>query len=198
MLVNQLFNSTGTENSQEVYNFFHTYCLDMFDSVTLIDNAITLTKGTATIAFNNAVSANTTITLESGQVKSFTDSNYRKLTQVVRFDNGVLIKSTESKLDNTFIIKTNNNTLMIMHFDSGSSASTKYIADMQNSTNFNSLSLSAIQATKTSFAPVLIPESDNIPIDFYFNPFYQYDIVGTMSTGSLNFVTATKFCAKYS
>lgn len=198
MLINQLFNSTGTENSQEVYNFFHTYCLDMFDSVTLVDNAITLTKGTATIVFNNANSANTVITLESGQAKTFTDSNYRKITQIVRFDNGILIKSNESKLDNTFIVKTNNSTLMIMHFDSGSTTATKYIADMQDSSNFNQLTVQAIQATKTSFAPVLIPDSDNIPIDFYFNPFYQYDIVGTMSTGSLNFVTAVKFCAKYS
>lgn len=198
MLINQLFNSTGTENSQEVYNFFHTYCLDMFDSVTLVDNAITLTKGTATIVFNNANSANTVITLESGQAKTFSDSNYRKISQIVRFDSGILIKSNESKLDNTFIVKTNNNTLMISHFDTGSTTATKYIADMQDSSNFNSLTVQAIQATKTSFAPVLIPDSDNIPIDFYFNPFYQYDIVGTMSTGSLNFVTAVKFCAKYS
>ncbi len=182
MIIKQTFSgNTAQDCAQETYNFFNTYCLDIFDNVDLTENVVTLTKGNAKIKISPMQSVDIVkVTLANGREGGAGGSN-KYLTKVIKTSKGVMFRTSSNT--SHFINKTSATLFMINPNDSNT------FADLLYSSNFsNHMNMTKIICNSTAFAPIVIDDSSNNTDGIYYTPFMQYDLAfGTISTGNLNF-----------
>lgn len=182
MIIKQTFSgNTAQDCAQETYNFFNTYCLDIFDSVNLTDNVVTLTKGEAEIKISPLQSVDIVkVTLANGREGGCGGVD-KYLTKAIKTSKGVMFRTSN---DTSHFINKTSKTLFMINPNDGIT-----FADLLYSTNFsNHLNMTKIVANNTAFAPIVIDDSDNNTDGIYYTPFMQYDLAfGTISTGNLNF-----------
>lgn len=182
MIIKQTFSgNTAQDCAQETYNFFNTYCLDIFDDVDLTENVVTLTKGNAEIKITPRQSTDIIkVTLANGRDGACGGTD-KYLTKAIKTSKGVMLRTSNNT--SHFINKTNTTLFMINPNDSIT------FADLLYSTNFsNHLNMTKIICNSTAFAPIVIDDSSNNTDGIYYTPFMQYDLgFGTISTGNLNF-----------
>lgn len=181
-MIKQTFSgNTAQDCAQETYNFFNTYCLDIFDSVDLTNNIVTLTKGNSKIEIFPLQSDDLIkITLANGTEYSCGSSN-QKLTKIIKTSKGIMFKTSGDKVH--FINKTNTTLFMVNPTEFATFADLLYSPTFIQHTD-----MTKIMCNSTSFAPIVIDNSDNLPDGLYYTPFMQYDLgFGTISTGNLNF-----------
>ena len=182
MIIKQTFSGNSAQDcAQETYNFFNTYCLDIFDNVDLTDNIVTLTKGNAEIKISPLQNVDIVkVTLANGREGSAGGVN-RYLTKAIKTSKGVMFRTSNNT---THFINKTSTTLFMVNPNDGIT-----FADLLFSTNFsNHLNMTKIICNNTAFAPIVIDDSDNNTDGIYYTPFMQYDLAfGTISTGNLNF-----------
>ena len=170
-------------NAQEVYNFCNTYCLDIFDSVDLANNVVTLTKGSARITIHPRYSSSSAMIqfyLANSHEGSAGGSN-KYITKAIKTKNGVVFYSSNNSPH--FINKSGNTIISFNPKDNST------LANLNDSTDFTNLtSMTKVICNSTSFSPVIVPDSITPTNGLYYTPFLQYDLnFGTISTGNLNF-----------
>ena len=182
MIIKQTFSgNTAQDCAQETYNFFNTYCLDIFDNVDLTDNIVTLTKGNAKIKIAPLQNVDIVkVTLANGR-EGGAGGVDKYLTKAIKTSKGVVFRTSNNT--SHFINKTSTTLFMINPDDSIT------FADLLYSSNFsNHLNMTKIICNSTAFAPIVIDDSSNNTDGIYYTPFMQYDLgFGTISTGNLNF-----------
>lgn len=182
MIIKQTFSgNTAQDCAQETYNFFNTYCLDIFDNVDLTDNIVTLTKGDAEIKIAPLQNVDIVkVTLANGREGAAGGVN-KNLTKVIKTSKGVVFRTSNNT--SHFINKTATTLFMINPNDGIT------FADLLYSSNFsNHLNMTKVICNSTAFAPIVIDDSSNNTDGIYYTPFMQYDLgFGTISTGNLNF-----------
>lgn len=184
MIIKQTFTgTTATDNSQEVYNFLNSYCLDMFDNITLVDNVITLTKGQGEITIHAGVNTDIMQFKLANERTAGAGGTQKIITKAMKTSCGVMLYTSNNTAH--FFNKCEN-TVIICNPNDGAT-----FADLNNSTNFTaSTNMTKKICQQTAFCPIVVPDSDTPTNGLYYTPFMQYDILGTISTGNLNFAVS--------